>query len=119
MNTNTNKLKTTLTALSLITGASVFTVSAAHAATQNEVQFTAVDPEGFDDNLYGARYVRYLEEVSGNSGAYLINPAHYEYLMESLRMMRLPDKRPDRYYPRVVRKRPTKYPTKKNASQLN
>jgi len=45
MNTNTNKLKTTLTALSLIT-ASVFTVSAAHAATQNEVQFTAVDPEG-------------------------------------------------------------------------
>ena len=31
-------------------------------------------------------------------------PAHYEYLMESLRMMRLPDKRPDRYYPRVVRK---------------
>jgi len=34
-------------------------------------------------------------------------------------MMRLPDKRPDRYYPRVVRKRPTKYPTKKNASQLN
>jgi hypothetical protein len=46
-------------------------------------------------------------------------PAHYEYLMESLTMMRLPDKRPDRYYPRVVRKRPTKYPTKKNASQLN
>ena len=73
MNTNTNKLKTTLTALSLIT-ASVFTVSAAHAATQNEVQVTAVDFEGVDDNLYGARYVRYLEEVSGNSGAYLINP---------------------------------------------
>ena len=46
-------------------------------------------------------------------------PVHYEYLMESLTMMRLPDKRPDRYYPRVVRKRPTKYPTKKNASQLN
>lgn len=73
MNTNTNKLKTTLTALSLIT-ASVFTVSAAHAATQNEVQVTTVDFEGLDDNLYGARYVRYLEEVSGNSGAYLINP---------------------------------------------
>merc|ERR1711871_1084584 len=60
MNTNTNKLKTTLTALSLIT-ASVFTVSAAHAATQNEVQVTAVDFEGLDDNLYGARYVRYLD----------------------------------------------------------
>jgi len=73
MNIKSNKLSTTLTALSIIT-ASVFTVSAAHAATQNEVQVTAVDPEGFDDNLYGARYVRYLEEVSGNSGAYLINP---------------------------------------------
>ena len=46
-------------------------------------------------------------------------PVHYEYLMESLRMMRLRDKRPDRYYPREVRKRPTKYPSKKNASQLN
>ena len=73
MNIKSNKLSTTLTALSLIT-ASVFTVSAAHAATQNEVQVTAVDFEGLDDNLYGARYVRYLDEVSGNSGAYLINP---------------------------------------------
>ncbi|QDG39381.1 hypothetical protein FJN14_13325 [Alteromonas mediterranea] len=73
MNIKSNKLSTTLTALSLIT-ACVFTVSAAHAATQNEVQVTAVDFEGLDDNLYGARYVRYLDEVSGNSGAYLINP---------------------------------------------
>ena len=73
MNIKSNRLSTTLTALSLIT-ASVFTVSAAHAATQNEVQVTAVDFEGLDDNLYGARYVRYLDEVSGNSGAYLINP---------------------------------------------
>lgn len=73
MNFKSNKISTTLTALSLIT-ASVFTVSAAHAATQNEVQVTAVDFEGLNDNLYGARYVRYLDEVSGNSGAYLINP---------------------------------------------
>ena len=73
MNTNTNKLKTTLTSLSIIT-ASVFAMTAAHAATQNEVQVTAVDFEGLNDKLYGARYVRYLDEVSGNSGAYLINP---------------------------------------------
>ena len=73
MNFKSNKLSTTLTALSLIT-ASVFTVSAAHAATQNEVQVTAVDFEGLDDNLYGAKYIRYLDEVSGDSGAYLINP---------------------------------------------
>ena len=52
MNTNTNKLKTTLTALSLITAS--YLQSQQHAATQNEAQFTAVDPEGFDDNLYGA-----------------------------------------------------------------
>ena len=44
MNTNTSKLKTTFAALSLIT-ASVFTVSAAHAATE-QVQTTAVDFEG-------------------------------------------------------------------------
>lgn len=73
MNIKSNKFSTTLTALSLIT-ASVFSVSAAHAATQNEVQVMAVDFEGLDENLYGAKYVRYLDEVSGNSGAYLINP---------------------------------------------
>ena len=73
MNIKSNKFSTTLTALSLIT-ASVFSVSAAHAATQNEVHVMAVDFEGLDENLYGAKYVRYLDEVSGNSGAYLINP---------------------------------------------
>jgi hypothetical protein len=46
-------------------------------------------------------------------------PVHYASLMDSLRMMKFPDQRPDRYFPRVVRKRPTKYPTKKKASQLN
>jgi len=46
-------------------------------------------------------------------------PEHYEYLLETIRMLRLPDKKPDRRYPRVVRKKPSKYPTKKNASQLN
>ncbi|WP_334019869.1 hypothetical protein [Alteromonas sp. S015] len=73
MNIKSNKLSTMLTALSLIT-ASVFSVSSTHAALQNEVQVMAVDFEGIDDNLYGAKYVRYLDEVSGNSGAYLINP---------------------------------------------
>ncbi len=46
-------------------------------------------------------------------------PEHYDYLLETLRMLRLPDKKPDRYYPRAIRKKSTKYPTKKNASQLN
>ncbi|MBN7827815.1 transposase, partial [Bowmanella dokdonensis] len=46
-------------------------------------------------------------------------PEHYAYLLDTLRMLKLPDKRPDRVYPRVVRRKPNKYPTKKNASQLN
>lgn len=46
-------------------------------------------------------------------------PEHYAYLLDTLRMLKLPDKRPDRIYPRVVRRKPNKYPTKKNASQLN
>ncbi|WP_394221406.1 hypothetical protein [Alteromonas gracilis] len=73
MNNRAKKLSTTLTALSLAT-ATVFSISAAHAATQNEVKVMAVDFEGIDDNLYGVTYVRYLDELSGNSGAYLINP---------------------------------------------
>jgi len=73
MNNRAKKLSTTLTALSLAT-ATVFSISASHAATQNEVQVIAVDFEGIDDNLYGGQYIRYLSEVSGNTGAYLINP---------------------------------------------
>lgn len=46
-------------------------------------------------------------------------PEHYEYLLETLRMLELPNKRPDRTYPRVVKGLPRKYPKKKNASQLN
>jgi hypothetical protein len=46
-------------------------------------------------------------------------PEHYEYLLETLRMLQLPDKKPDRSYPRVVKGIPGKYPKKKNASQLN
>ncbi|REL35194.1 IS4 family transposase [Thalassotalea euphylliae] len=40
-------------------------------------------------------------------------PIHYEELLTTLRMFTLPDKLPDRHYPRVVRKKPTKYPYKR------
>lgn len=40
-------------------------------------------------------------------------PKHYAALMETLRLFVLPDKRPERKYPRVVRKKPSKYPHKK------
>ncbi|MCV2886696.1 IS4 family transposase [Aestuariibacter sp. AA17] len=46
-------------------------------------------------------------------------PEHYAYLLDTLRLCVLPDKRPDRVYPRAVRAKPSKYPKKKNASQLN
>lgn len=40
-------------------------------------------------------------------------PKHYEELLETLRMFVLPQKAPDRVYPRVVRRKPTKYPYKR------
>lgn len=40
-------------------------------------------------------------------------PLHYQELLETLKLFILPDKRPDRHYPRAVRKKPTKYPYKK------
>ena len=40
-------------------------------------------------------------------------PIHYESLMETLRLFKLPDKKVGRKYPREVRKRPSKYPVKK------
>lgn len=46
-------------------------------------------------------------------------PQFYQKLLETLRLYALPDKVPDRRYPRAVRKKPQKYPYKKNASQLN
>ncbi|MFA0512527.1 IS4 family transposase [Vibrio breoganii] len=46
-------------------------------------------------------------------------PSHYEELLTTLRMFMLPQKVPDRCYPRVVRKKPTKYPYKKSQSAIN
>lgn len=40
-------------------------------------------------------------------------PMHYEELLKTLRMFVLPDRVPDRRYPRVVRKKPVKYPYKR------
>ncbi|KAA1176672.1 hypothetical protein [Photorhabdus heterorhabditis] len=46
-------------------------------------------------------------------------PKRYAYLLETLSMFELPAKLPDRKYPRVVRRKPQKYPVKREASQLN
>lgn len=47
-------------------------------------------------------------------------PKHYEELLTTLRMFTLPQKAPDRRYPRAVRKKPTKYPYKRKCqSGLN
>ena len=40
-------------------------------------------------------------------------PNHYEELLTTLRMFVLPQKVPDRAYPRVVRRKPSKYPYKR------
>ena len=47
-------------------------------------------------------------------------PLHYEELLSTLRMFVLPERLPDREYPRVVIKKPRKYPYKRKCqSTLN
>lgn len=59
-----------------------------------------------------ARHVMvYLTTIPISSPGNL--PKHYATLLDTLRMFELPDKVPDRKYPRVVRKKPKKYPYKK------
>lgn len=40
-------------------------------------------------------------------------PARYQELLETLRVCKLPDKVPDRYYPRAIKKKSRKYPYKR------
>lgn len=62
-----------------------------------------------------ARHVMvYLTTIPVSSPGNL--PKHYAALLETLRMFQLPEKAPDRKYPRVVRKKPKKYPYKKSQS---
>lgn len=65
--------KTSMTGLALVL-ASILSATTATANTQNEVSATVQDIEGFNDNFYTASYVRYLDSVKSDSGAYLINP---------------------------------------------
>ncbi len=59
-----------------------------------------------------ARHVMvYLTTIPLNSPGNL--PKHYATLLDTLRMFELPNKVPDRKYPRIVRKKPQKYPYKK------
>jgi hypothetical protein len=44
---------------------------------------------------------------------------HYQELLDRLGLLMLPIKREDRKYPRVIKAKPSKYPRKKNANQLN
>lgn len=46
-------------------------------------------------------------------------PTHYEELLEVVRLFVLPDRLPDRHYPRVVRQKPAKYPVKKMPTSVN
>ena len=65
--------KTSMTGLTLIL-ASLLSATTATANTQNEVSVSAQDRKGIYENSYDASYVRYLDSVSSDSGAYLINP---------------------------------------------
>ncbi|KAA1160387.1 IS4 family transposase, partial [Pseudoalteromonas distincta] len=47
-------------------------------------------------------------------------PIHWQHLLDTLVLFKLPARREDRRYPRWVKPKPPKYPhKKKDASQLN
>jgi hypothetical protein len=45
-------------------------------------------------------------------------PIHYDELLTTLRLFILPDRLPDRHYPRVIRKKPNKYPYKRKCQSV-
>lgn len=76
-----------------------------------------INPNRLSFSLCMRQVITFFMTVTIRSASKL--PEHYEYLLDTLRMLVLPDKLPDRKYPRAVRKKPEKYPIKKKASQLN
>lgn len=62
--------------------------------------------------------IQYFSSISIMSPGNI--PMHWEHLMKTLTLFKLPPRREDRKYPRWVKPKPSKYPSKKkNASQLN
>lgn len=62
--------------------------------------------------------IQYFSSISIMSPGNI--PLHWEHLLNTLVLFKLPVRREDRRYPRVVKPKPSKYPhKKKNASQLN
>ncbi|MEQ3443741.1 IS4 family transposase, partial [Pseudoalteromonas sp. BZP1] len=62
--------------------------------------------------------IQYFSSISIMSPGNI--PIHWEHLLGTLRLFKLPPRREDRRYPRPIKPKPSKYPHKKrNASQLN
>lgn len=62
--------------------------------------------------------VQYFSSISIMSPGNI--PMHWEHLLKTLVLFKLPPRREDRKYPRWIKPKPSKYPSKKkNASQLN
>ncbi len=62
--------------------------------------------------------IQYFSSISIMSPGNI--PIHWEHLLGTLRLFKLPPRREDRRYPRAIKPKPSKYPHKKrNASQLN
>lgn len=62
--------------------------------------------------------IQYFSSISIMSPGNI--PMHWEHLLKTLALFRLPARREDRRYPRCIKPKPSKYPNKKkNASQLN
>jgi len=61
--------------------------------------------------------IQYFSSISIMSPGNI--PMHWEHLLKTLTLFKLPIRREDRKYPRCIKPKPSKYPSKKNASQLN
>lgn len=62
--------------------------------------------------------IQYFSSISIMSPGNI--PMHWEHLLKTLTLFKLPLRREDRKYPRWIKPKPSKYPSKKkNASQLN
>ncbi|QJR82174.1 IS4 family transposase [Alteromonas pelagimontana] len=80
--------------------------------------YDELSPTRLSFNLCMRQVIAFFMFTSVHSASKL--PAHYEELLNTLRLFTLPDKIPDRHYPRVIRRKPKKYPYKRKCqSALN
>lgn len=79
---------------------------------------TGIWPNQLSFSSSSMAVIQYFSSVSIMSPGNI--PIHWQHLLDTLVLFKLPARREDRRYPRWVKPKPSKYPhKKKDASQLN